>query len=392
MRIEGLDARVVAVPFREQELWAFGGRRGLTTVILEMRTDEGIVGLGEAPGYPSVDIVGAVLRSLDPLVVGEDPFRIERLLRRIEIVGTWHHVKATSTAIAAVEMACWDVLGKVSGQPLVNLFGGRVRDRVPYFWYLPRKTPEETAAAARAGQDRGFRTFYLKVGWGDPGTDVALVEAVRDAVGPDARIRVDANEAWSPGTAIRVLRSMEPFDIELAEQPVSGRNLSEMTYVRSRLGMPLLANEASWTQHDVLEVIRHGAADVLSLDNQMMGGLLNMKRAAGMCETAGLPVLKHSLAELGIGTYAALHLMASTANFLFANQSYASLLTDDVLEGTGSLPYTDGTLEVPTAPGIGVTLDRDKLARYAELYREEGQDFGFHDPAALADTPTLPKL
>lgn len=391
MRITALETTPVAVPFREDELWAFGGRRGMVSVLLRLHTDEGVVGLGEAPAYPTADIVLAVFRSLEPLVVGEDPFRVERILLRIDAVGTWHHVRATSPAIAAVEMACWDVVGKAAGQPLANLFGGRVRDRAEYFWYLMRKSPEEMAADARKAVDQGFRTLYLKVGWGDPAADVEAVEAVRDGAGPDARIRVDANEAWSSGAAIRIVRELERFGLELVEQPVSGRNLAEMAYVRSRIDTPLLANEATWTRDDILDVIRHGAADVVSVDNQMDGGLLNMKRAAGICEAAGLPVLKHSLGELGPATVAGLHVIASTPNFLPASQSYVALLADDVVEG-GPLRYEDGCLAVPDGPGLGVSLDEDRVARYAELYEKEGRDFGFHDPQRLVDTPLIPKL
>ncbi|MGA9101055.1 mandelate racemase/muconate lactonizing enzyme family protein, partial [Aeromicrobium sp.] len=320
MKITGLKATPVAVPFVEDELWAFGGRRGMVSILLEVLTDEGAVGIGEAAAYPSADIVLAVVKTVEPLVVGESPFDIERIMKRINIVGTWHHVKATSPAIAAVEMACWDIVGKASNQPLVNLFGGRVRDEVEFFYYLSRKRPAEMGADAAAGLKAGFGTFYLKVGSDNPSDDIERVEAIRAAAGPDALIRVDANEAWSSAAAIRIIKDMERFDLEMVEQPVSGRNLDEMAYVRGRIDTPLLANEASWTRYDQLDVIRAGAADIISVDNQMDGGLLNLKRGAGMCEVAGLPVLKHSLGELGVAAYAGVHLMASTPNFLYANQ------------------------------------------------------------------------
>jgi len=392
VRITGFRATPVAVPFREDELWAFGGRRGMVSVLLEILTDEGVTGIGEAAAYPSADIVLAVLRSVEPLVVGEDPGAIERILKRINVVGTWHHVKATSPGIAAVEMACWDIVGKICGQPLVNLFGGRVRDRVEYFYYLSRGSPAEVARDARRGVEAGFRTFYLKVGSDNPHDDIERVEACREGAGPDALIRVDANEAWSSAAAIRLARELGRFGLELLEQPVSGRNLPEMAYVRGRIDTPLLANEASWTRYDQLEVIRHGAADVLSVDNQMDGGLLNLKRSAGMCEVAGLPVVKHSLGELGVATYAAVHVLASTPNFLYANQSYASFLVDDVIDGAGPLPYVDGCLQVPERPGIGVGLDPERVARYAELYGREAAHFSFHDATALTATPVLPKF
>jgi L-alanine-DL-glutamate epimerase-like enolase superfamily enzyme len=267
-----------------------------------------------------------------------------------------------------------------------------VRERVLYFYYLSQASPDDMAADAQTAVGQGFSTLYMKVGSDDPSVDIARVEAVRDGAGPDAAIRVDANEAWSPSAAVRIVREMERFNLEFVEQPVSARNLQEMAYVRGRIGPPLLANEASWTRYDQMEVIRHSAADVICVDNQMDGGLLNMKRSAGLCETAGLPVLKHSLGELGVAVYAAMHVIASTPNFLHANQSYASLLSDDILEGTDTLPYENGELAVPDAPGIGVELDRDKVRQYAELYQERGHDFSFHDPSSAAATAVIPKL
>lgn len=390
MQITAIRATPVAVPLRKPELWAFGGRIGLVSILVELETDEGVVGLGEAPAYPTADIVGAVLRSLETLVVGEDPLRIERLMQRIDAIGTWHHVRATSPAIGAVEMACWDILGKVCNQPLVNLLGGRVRDEVPYIYYVVRGTPEEVSAEGRRAVESGFNTLYVKVGWDDPGADIAVVEALRSGAGPGAGIRVDANEAWSPAAAIATIRQLETFGLEMAEQPVSGRNLEAMAYVRSRLETPLLANEASWNRADVLRVIQTGAADAVSVDNLMDGGLWNMKRAAGIADAASVPVVKHSLGELGVATTAALHAMAATPNFLYANQSYVSLLADDVIEG-GPLSYSGGCLSPPSGPGLGVTLDRDRVERYAEAFREHGSAYGFHDPERLVSTPLIPK-
>lgn len=392
MRVTGLRATPVAVPFTQPEAWAFGERTGMVSVLVEVDTDEGLVGLGEAAAYPSADIIEAVLRTVEPLVVGESAFTIERIMKRINVVGTWHHVQATSPAIAAVEMALWDLLGKASGQPVVNLFGGRVRDEVEYFYYLSRKSPEGMAADAAEGRAAGFRTFYLKACSADPHDDIERVEAVHAAVGPDAGIRVDANESWTPGTAIRVLREMARFGLELAEQPVTGRNLAEMVYLRSRLDVPLLANEASWTRWHHLEIIKQGAADVVSIDNQMDGGLANLKTGAAMLEVAGLPVLKHSLGELGVATYAGAHLLASIPNALYASQAYGSFLADDVVEGASPLPYRNGCLTVPDGPGLGISLDTERVGRYAEAYRRDPDGYSFRDSGSLQATPVMPKL
>ncbi|GAB3301948.1 mandelate racemase/muconate lactonizing enzyme family protein [Parasphingorhabdus pacifica] len=393
MRITRLKTTPVAVPYRTDEVWAFGKRSGQISVLLELETDEGIVGLGEASAYPSAEIVLAVFRSLEPLVLGEDPLTIERLIHRIDLVGTWHHIKASSPAIAAVEMACWDILGKLSGQPLVNLFGGRFRDRVEYFYYVARTDLDEVAEEGRRAAATGFGTCYIKAVHDDPRADIERVAALRDGTGPSIHLRVDANEAWSPGTAIRTIRAMEASGLELVEQPVSGRNLSEMAYVRSRIDTPLLANESSWTRHDQLSVIRSNAADAISIDNQADGGLLNLKRSAGMCEAAGLPAVKHSLGELGVALAAATHVIAATPTFRYANQAYGALLADDITSGFGGPDdnYSHGCLEVPAEPGLGVRLDEKKVERYADLYDRKAGDFSFTDEGAAMISPALPK-
>jgi len=394
MRITGLRATPVAVPYRVAECWAFGRRAGQISILVELDTDEGLTGLGEAAAYPSAGVVLAVLDGLRPLVLGEEPYAIERLVRRIDLVGTWHHVRASSPAIAAVEMACWDLVGKACGQPLVNLLGGRVRDRVEFFYYVARQAPDEVAAEGRRAATAGFGTCYVKIGSDDPDRDVERVAALRDGAGPGMRIRVDANEAWSPGAAVRIIRRLERYDLELVEQPVSGRCLPEMAYVRGRIDTPLLANEASWTRHDQLAVIRAGAADVLSADNQADGGLLNLKRSAGIAEAAGLTVVKHSLGELGVAAAAAIHLIAATPTFRYANQGYAALLTDDVTSPPVAVldAGTGGRVPVPAGPGLGVALDPAKVERYHRLYSDGADRFAFHDPAALAAAPALPKL
>ena len=185
---------------------------------------------------------------------------------------------------------------------------------------------------------------------------------------------------------------MARFGLELAEQPVTGRNLTEMAYLRSRLDVPLLANEASWTRWHHLEIIKQGAADVVSVDNQMDGGLANLKSGAAMLEVAGLPVLKHSLGELGVATYAGAHLLASIPNALFASQAYGSFLADDVVEGASPLPYRKGCLTVPEGPGLGVTLDAERVGRYADAYRSDPNGYAFRDSGSLEATPVMPKF
>ncbi|SDX92005.1 glucarate dehydratase/chloromuconate cycloisomerase [Saccharopolyspora shandongensis] len=386
LRIIGIRSIPVAVPFDTTERWASGSRRGLVSVLIEIDTDEGITGLGEAPAYPSADVVLAALRWVERFAIGEDPFRIERIAKLIDVTGTSHHAGTTGPATAAIDMACWDIVGKACDQPLVNLFGGPLREEVEYLHYVPAGPPEWMREQAVRGAAAGFESFYVKVGAAEQATDVARVAAVRDGIGARAALRIDADGAWSPAAALRALRALEPYDIEFAEQPVSDRNLPEMARLRARAGVPLLADAASRTRHDQLDVIRQGAADAISADNVLDGGLLNLKRSAGIGEAAGIPVVKQSLGELGIATCAAAHLIAATPGFHCANQSYGRLLADDVVED-GPLRYPGGRLRLPDRPGIGVRLDRDRLARYAELYQVAGHEYGFAEPPGGAEPP-----
>ncbi|MER5389598.1 mandelate racemase/muconate lactonizing enzyme family protein [Saccharopolyspora sp. NPDC002686] len=370
LRIIGIRHIPVAVPFHNEERWLSGRqvsrRRGLVSVLIEIDTDEGITGIGEAPAHPSAAIVLAELRAAERFAIGEDPFRTEHIAK---LGGAWG---ATSTALAAIDMACWDIVGKACGQPLVNLFGGALREDVEYLHQIPTGTPDWMRDLAAQGAAAGSESFHVQVGTDDLGTDVERIAAVRDGIGAGRSIRVDANEAWSPAAALRALRALAPYDIEFAEQPVPARNIPEMARLRTHTGTPLLTDQVCRARQ--LEVIRHGAADAISVDNALDGGLLNMKRSAGICEAAGIPTVKHSLGELGVATCAAAHLIAATPGFDHANQSYRALLSDDVLEG-GLLPHCRGRLRVPRNPGIGVELDRDRLARYAELYQVAGDEF-----------------
>lgn len=372
MRIIGIRHIPVAVPFHDGDQWPPGQRRGVVSVLIEIDTDEGITGLGEAPAHPSAEIVLAVLRAVERFAIGEDPFHVERLTRIGEALGTRHPAGATSPALAAIDMACWDIIGKACGQPLVNLFGGALREDVEYLHQVPTDTPERMRERAALGAAAGSRSFQVRVGSGDLATDVARVAAVRDGIGTGRSLRVDAGGAWSTSTAPRALRALAPYDIEFVAHPVPACTVAELARLRAHTGVPLLADQPCRARQ--LEVVQQGAADAIAVDNALDGGLLNLKRAAGLCDAAGIPVVKHSLGELGVATCAAAHLIAATPGFDHANQSYRALLSDDVVDG-GPLPHPGGRLRLPDAPGIGVRLDRDRLARYAELYQVAGEEF-----------------
>src|SRR4051794_28618949 len=196
MRVTDVKIHVVNVPYVEPETWTFGRSWGLTSGVVEVETDAGLTGLGELPGVPTIATAVSAARAVGDLLIGSDPCAITRFLRTAWMRG-WHHFAYVgNNAVAAIEMALWDILGQSAGQPLGALLGGTVRERVPYYFYVwvPDRDPATARAQAAEGVRQGFATMYLKIGF-DLETDLALVRAVREEVGADVAIRVDANEA-----------------------------------------------------------------------------------------------------------------------------------------------------------------------------------------------------
>jgi L-alanine-DL-glutamate epimerase-like enolase superfamily enzyme len=380
VKISGLTATPVSVPFETEEVWAYGRRAGVSNVLVEVETDEGLTGIGEAVGWPSPEIVLDILAGVRPFVVGRDAFRIEQVTEELYARRGWHYFRHTGgCALGGLEMALRDLVAKACELPLHVLFGGAVRDRIPYYWYVPAGSREEMASTARAGIALGFDTVYLKVGFEPAGT-VADVAAVREAVGAEPHLRVDANEAWSVAEAVRAIRELEPLGLEFVEQPVNMYDLDALGEVQDRVSVPIAANQTSWDEFATLEVLRRGLASVIVTDPHQLGGLGRFKKVAAAAELADTPVVKHSFGDLGVSTFAAAHVLATCPNAGLAHQTHYQLLADDVIAG-GLPSFDEGGLALPGGPGIGVELDRERVEEYAGLYRSRGT-FSPYEPHA----------
>lgn len=390
MKITDLKTTLVSVPHVEPEFISTGIRKGVTQVLIEVFTDEGIVGLGESISRPNARVIDAAVQSMKPLLVGSDPRNIEGIVNNLRHIGGWHFFERVgNVAIGGVEMALWDIVGKACGRPVYELLGGMVRDRMPVWYYLSRFPLDEMVRRAQAAIADGHTTIYFKVGH-NIHEDIAAVEAVRHAIGNKGEIRIDANEAWTPGTAIRFIKQIEKFDVEWVEQPTPAKDLDGLARVRRAVQTPIAANQTSWTFEDVQQVLKADAADVIVIDMYQTGGLLTYKKAVALCEASGIPVNHHSWGELGIGNAAACHVVASSPPFLYANQSYVMVHQSDIV--VGGLPEVkNGSTAIPRGPGLGVELDPELVAQAAERYRQEGEF-----PSRLAhdrvDVTLIPKL
>ena len=371
MKIAEVRTTAVNVDYREPERWSQGHRLGITGIVVEIETDQGLVGLGESVPAPSPEVTIAAIRSITPRLLGQDPRQVSRRWRDIQTVGGWGAFPHPgNAALAGIEIACWDLIGKSLGVPVHALFGGRVRDHVEFMAFVPyHPDTRRIEAEARRYAAEGYRTLYIKGGFGEA-ADLAAMEAMRIGGGPGKLLRIDPNENWTGDVAVRMVHELRNFDIQYIEQPTRLDRLEEMAVLRRRSPIPIAANQASWLNHNILDIVSTGAADVVMTDPWQAGGLAAFHKAAGLCEIAGVPLVYHSFAPLSIATRAVMQVLASSTACNYAHQTYHDMLVDDVVKDP--VRHSGGVEPVDDKPGIGAELDPEKMKAAAERYRQQG--------------------
>lgn len=397
MKITDIRPTTVSVPLEAPLRHSNGVHWGrFVRTIVEVETDEGIVGLGEMGGGGE----GAALAftGLKPYLVGHDPFDLNRL--RYAICNPTASLYNNRTQLhAAIEFACLDIVGKKLGVPVYQLLGGRVRDAVAFASYLfyrypdPKtgrgevRTVDQLVDHARALKaEHGFTAHKLKSGVFHPDYELECYRALAAAF-PDDSLRYDPNAALSLDQALRFGQAIAPLRNDYLEDPVWG--LGAMRALREKLSMPLATNTIVVDFEQLATNVLSRAVDVILLDTTFWGGIRACVRAAQICETFGLAVSVHSSGELGVQLATMLHLGAVLPNLTFAADAHYHQLTDDIIVG-GKMRYEQGRIVVPTGPGLGVALDRDKLQTYAELYRSLGPYPYDRDPGRPGWYPLLP--
>lgn len=371
MKITDVDVQVVNLPLTNPFTSSFETKTGETRTIVRIRTDSGTTGWGETMwGRPVAELV----RRLAADLVGTSPFALEAFHRRHHMVPFFHGYLGYA-ALAALDVACWDAIGKATDQSLTDLLGGPVRTEVPITALITRAdAPGASAAdlparlaehAARVVADGGFTAVKLK-GTTDVDGDVRIMRALRAAL-PEVRLRVDPNAAWSVPDSVRAGMQLEELHLEYLEDPCVG--IEGMSQVRAKVRIPLCTNMCLVRFEDFAPAVRLGAVDVVHGDVYKWGGIAATKALAAHCETFGLGMNLHSGGELGIATAAHLAVVASTPVLSRAIDSMYYLHADDVIE---PLVLQDGKLRVPTGPGLGVVVDEDKVAHYAAVNAREG--------------------
>lgn len=359
MKICSIESIPVHAPRRDMLGSGFKSALGTKThsdyTIVFVETDAKITGVGEASSVFSsgaLHLHELIVKVLSPILVGENPFEIARLVARMDAA-----MEGNGPAKAALEMALWDIKGKALNTPVYNLLGGAVRERIGLSFSIPFGPPDVAAAFARDLVRQGFRTLKVKVGR-DLESDVETIRRIREAVGFDIRIRADANMAFADlEAALGFIRQIEPFRLEVFEQPLPPKELKAMALLRRKSSLPIMADESVWSPGDTLEVIRHGAADFINIYVSESGGLLNAWRSFMLCEAAGLPCIVGSMPELGIGTAANIHFATAMINLPLDCDACGVLYhAEDML--LQPLRIEGGFAYPNTLPGLGVEIDR----------------------------------
>jgi glucarate dehydratase len=397
MKITNIRATPVTVPLEAPLRHANGCHWGrFVRTIVEVDTDEGLIGLGEMGGGGESAV--AMIEGLKTYLVGRDPARIEEM-RFLIANPTASLYNNRTQVLAALEFACLDLVGQKWGVPVSEILGGRLNDRVRFASYLffrypnPRDGTGEVrtvdqlvAEARRLKEEYGFTSHKLKGGVFAPEYELECYRAVAEALHGDS-FRFDPNGVWSAEQAIWFGQQIEDIRNDYFEDPVFGMN--GMRRTRDMVRIPLATNTVVVGFEQLAANILNTAVDVILLDTTFWGGIRQCIKAAGVCETFQMGVAVHSSGELGIQLASMLHLGSVIPNLTFAADAHYHHLVDDVIEG-GKFTYDCGAIAVPTGPGLGIKLDRDKLGEYHEHFLRLGGYPYDQDPQRPGWAPLIP--
>lgn len=339
----------------------------LEVLILRLHTDQGIVGIGETQAWRrqgSAELLANLMHSIktrfEPLLIGRSPFDINAIM--YDLNATLYN---SLYAQAAIGDALYDLVGKSLNVPVHALLGGKCRDRVRVGAVLSMKpNVEELVEAAQAFHDRGFRHFGLKIGI-DSAADLRNAQALREAFGEDIVLRVDANAMMNFDAAVTLLRKLEPFDIDVAEQPIAIWDVDGLAALARAVAMPIMADESVSTDHSLLDIIRQRAATVVQTKTAKNGGIHYIRRLWYLAEAAGMRIYPGNHPSTSVATSAVAQMCAASPTPVMEGVfavGVSGALADDIVENP--IRPVDGEVPVPDGPGLGVTLDEEKLAKY----------------------------
>ncbi|HXF52254.1 MAG TPA: mandelate racemase/muconate lactonizing enzyme family protein [Dehalococcoidia bacterium] len=368
MKLRALRCWPFAIPYQTPYATARGTSAVRYGVLVSLSANGGVEGLGEASPYPGpgeqeaqraiADALRGVASALEGCPMEQAPVVLDRELARVSPA-------VASAARAGFDIALWDLRARAAGVPVAALACDRPRESVLVNALIADPTVDGACAAAREARGAGFRAVKLKVGMaGSPEAERARIVAVREELGESVALRLDANGAWDAARAIAVLRDVAACGVEYVEQPVPPGDLDGMRAVRETTGVRVAADEAVTDAGAARRVLEADAADVLIVKPLVLGGIAPSLEVIRLALERGASVVVTTTVDAGVGVAAALHLAAALPEGSPAQGlATAHLLASDLL--AGPLPVDRGEMRLPAGPGLGVTLDREALERYA---------------------------
>jgi L-alanine-DL-glutamate epimerase-like enolase superfamily enzyme len=358
IEIYAFDVPLVA-PFRI----SIGEMSAANDVLVRVRTDSGLIGIGEACPFPP--ITGetqatniAAAKAIRDMLIGKDPLAIDAALRLMGAI-----VHSNPSMVAAFDMALFDILGQAAGLPLFRLLGG---DKSTFESDITTgiDTPEVMAAGAKKHAGMGYKTLKVKIGL-DPDQDFERLRAVREAVGDAVTLRIDANQGYTVPQAIYALKKIDKLRIQLVEQPVLASDIAGLKQVRSESPIPIMADESCFLPADALRLVKAEACDFMNIKIMKAGGILNAVRIAHIADAANMRCMVGCMLETRIALTAAAHVVASQANIVYADlDGNAEHTADPVI---GGMTTKAGIVTVPEKPGLGCDIDPAFLKKLVKV-------------------------
>lgn len=362
LRITGVDIYPMDIPLKEPFRIALGTITHANEVLVVIRTDGGISGMGESNPVPmltgttqATDL--AVAQGIAKIIKGKDPLQIESLTDLMEDT-----FLGNATIRAAYDSALYDILGQAAGLPVYRLLGGS-KATFETDTTVSLDTPDVMASKAAGWVGRGFKQIKIKLG--DPEIDEARVRAIREAVGPEIGLQVDVNQGWNVREAVDTINRIERYDLELIEQPIAASDFRGLKFVREHVGVPIMADESLVTSRDAIELVRLEAVDMFNIKLMKTGGIREGLRIAAIARAAGIPCMVGCIGETRLALTAASHLVAAEKVVVNADLDMALFLEADPVEG--GIQYDGGKITLPEGPGLGAKIRDDYLSRLKKV-------------------------
>ncbi len=366
MKITKIEIYKLNVPLKEPFIISLGVIKTANSIVLKIHTDQGVYGTGE--GNPYMFIVGETqdadfeyAKMLSKLILGKNPLEIETRLAEIDRI-----LKFNPTVKSAFDMALYDILGKYTGLPLYKLWGGTNNREIITDMTVSIDTPEKMVKDALRFKQAGFPAIKVKLG-DNLKNDVARIVAIREAIGYDIPLRIDANQGWDTITAINTLKALAKYDIEHCEAPIPRWNVSDLPYVRAQSPIAIMADESLFDHHDAFRLANTKSCDYFNIKLSKSGGLNTALKIVSIAEAAGIKSQVGCMSETRFGLTALMHLVIARKNIVHFDLDSALMLADDPV--TGGIVYKEkGSVTLSDdLPGIGADFDQKYLDKMEKI-------------------------